>query len=336
MILWRQQQRGPPKAELERRMDLFQNRSGCFLLEEARHSATGFRRKPNPLTPEEELVRRGRQAEKFVHQGEVSRARQALCSQARAPGTAATSNELRRLSQWKSADFGLSTILSWTRRSTQATSAVHRDQGWASDTNEHYKVLIDDEEATLLITEAAEHLSKADLPIEIADALAMGAMTALMKDNGRIRGIVTGDTFLREVARTMAQQCALKFERACMPFQYALSTRAGTDCVARVVKSLTELDPRKTLLSIDGIGAFDHIKRKAMMEALHTDPQLASLLPFVRLFHGKDSRFVWYDDDGLSHETRQGEGGRAGRPSHASLVCSGSARSSLTSQCHLA
>ena len=46
-------------------------------------------------------------------------------------------------------------------------------------------------------------------------------------------GIIIGDTFRRGVARTMAQQCAKKFEEACMPFQYALSTRAGTDCVAR-------------------------------------------------------------------------------------------------------
>ena len=204
----------------------------------------------------------------------------------------------------------------------------------AGDTNEHYKVLVVDEEATLLIIEAAERLSKADLPTEIADALAVGAMTALMKDNGRIRGIVTEDTFRRGVARTIAQQCALKFDRACMPFQYALSTRAGTDCVARVVRSLIELDPRKTLLSIDGIGAFDHIKRKAMMEALHTNPELASLLPFVRLFYGKDSKYVWYDDDGLSHEICQGEGGR--RPPHACFVRTGSARGSRTSQCHTA
>ena len=77
MILWREQQRGPTKAELERRMDLFQKQEWV-------------RSKPNPLTPEEELVRRGRQAEKSVHQGQMSRARQALCSQARAPGTVAT------------------------------------------------------------------------------------------------------------------------------------------------------------------------------------------------------------------------------------------------------
>eukprot|EP00969_Alexandrium_andersonii_P161603 7142383-Alexandrium_andersonii.AAC.1 len=46
-----------------------------------------------------------------------------------------------------------------------------------------------------------------------------------------------------------------------MPFQFALSTRAGTDCVARVVRSLTELSPGATLVSID---AFDRMRRRAM------------------------------------------------------------------------
>ena len=139
MILWRKQQ-------LERRMDLFQKQKWVLVLEQARHSATGFCRKPNPLTPEEELVRRARQAEKFLHQGEVSRARQALCSQARAPGTVATVNELRdperrppRLSEAIPADIGLTSSLSWTRRSAQATSAARpevQQQGWqATPTN---------------------------------------------------------------------------------------------------------------------------------------------------------------------------------------------------------
>ena len=184
-------------------------------------------------------------------------------------------------------------------------------------------MLLDDETATLLVTEAAEHLCVADVPGEIADALGLGALTALVKDNGRIRGIVTGDTFRRGVARTMAQQCAKKFEEACMPFQYALSTRAGTDCVARVVRSMMELDPTKTLVSIDGIGAFDHIKRKSMLEALHNNADLAPLLPFVRMFYGKDSTYVWYDDEGVPHEILQGEGGEQGDPLMPALYALG-------------
>ena len=52
---------------------------------------------------------------------------------------------------------------------------------------------------------------------------------------------------------------------------------------------MIELDPTKTLLSIDGIGAFDHIK--------------------LRMFYGKDSTFVWYDDEGIPHDMRGGEQG---------------------------
>ena len=95
MLLWRHQQRGPSKAELERRIELFNKKDWALLLEEARSSAIRKPRKPAQLLEEEDVVRRARQAEKLVQQGEVSRARQVLCSQARAPGTSATLNELR-------------------------------------------------------------------------------------------------------------------------------------------------------------------------------------------------------------------------------------------------
>ena len=175
-------------------------------------------------------------------------------------------------------------------------------------------------------------MSTADLPKEIADVLGLGALTPLLKENGSFGGIVTGDTFRRGVARTMTQQCAKKFEEACMLFQYALSTRAGTDYIARVVRSLMELDPKKTLLLIDGIGASDHIKRKSMLEAFYTKPALAPLILFVRMFYGKDSTYVWYDDEGVPHEILQGEGGEQGD----SVVCPGSARNSHSSGCFIA
>ena len=88
------------------------------------------------------------------------------------------------------------------------------------------------------------------------------------------------------------------FEDACMPFQYALSTRAGTDCVARAARALTDLDGRKTLISIDSVGAFDHIRRAAVLKAVWNNESLQSLLPFVRLFYEKQCAYILYDDDG--------------------------------------
>ena len=67
------------------------------------------------------------------------------------------------------------------------------------------------------------------------------------------------------------------------------------------------LDPTKILLSIDGMGAFDHIKRKPMLEALHNNSDLASP-SIVKLFYGKGSTYVWYDDEGAPHKILQGEG----------------------------
>ena len=61
------------------------------------------------------------------------------------------------------------------------------------------------------------------------------------------------DIVLRLVARTIAQMLALAVEEATSPFQYALSTKSGGECVAQAIQSLTDLDSRATVLSIDGI-----------------------------------------------------------------------------------
>ena len=55
------------------------------------------------------------------------------------------------------------------------------------------------------------------------------------------------------------------------------------------------------------------------MEALHTNPELASSLPFVRLFNGKDSKYVWYVDGGLSTRFAREKG--ASRETPPCLLC---------------
>ena len=59
-------------------------------------------------------------------------------------------------------------------------------------------------------------------------------------------------------------------ENATAPFQYALSTRAGSECVAHVLQTLTDVDPSATILSVNGIGAFDLLSREAMLRGLLT------------------------------------------------------------------
>ena len=83
------------------------------------------------------------------------------------------------------------------------------------------------------------------------------------------------------VARTLAQTFASDFDNACAPYQYALTTRAGTECVGHLLRSLTQLDDRATIVSIDGVGAFDHISRSSMLTGLLNCPNACQTLPLT-------------------------------------------------------
>ena len=119
------------------------------------------------------------------------------------------------------------------------------------------------------------------------------SMTALQKHDGGVRGITTGTTFRRLVAKTLARQFSAEGEAVCAPYQFALSTRAGTDCVGHAIRAMTDADPMATVLSIDGMGAFDHVLRSAMLTKVYNVFGLRALLPFVRATCGQPTEYEW-------------------------------------------
>ena len=156
-----------------------------------------------------------------------------------------------------------------------------------------------------------EQLAQARVPPTIHASIRQGRMIALQKPRSGVRGILVGDVVRRLVARTMAQQLSKAVEAATARHQYAMCTRAGTECVAHVLQVLTEIGPQTTIVSIDGVGAYDSISRKAMLEALIAMPGGSEALPFVRSFYGQPSSYVWEDEFGEIHHIDQGEGGAA-------------------------
>ena len=180
--------------------------------------------------------------------------------------------------------------------------------------SEHLRPILENVGDVELVYQVAQFLATANIPQEVLDVLRVGRLTALQKPNGGVGGIVAGDVFRRLVARTMAQQLGPAIERATSPFQYALSTRAGTDCTAHAIQALTDLDPAATVLSIDGIGAFDLVSRQAMLEGLQTVAGGDAALPFVMQFYGSASTYLWEDQDGVVHTITQAEGGEQGDP----------------------
>ena len=181
-------------------------------------------------------------------------------------------------------------------------------------TAEHVKPVLNDSPDSEKLFAVALLLARASVPQEVLTALRMGRLTALQKPNGSVRGIVASDVFRRLVARTMAQQLGPAIERATSPFQYALSTRAGTECIAHAIQGLTDLDEAATVVSIDGIGAFDVVSRRAMLEGLQTVEGGDSVMPFVLQFYGSASSYLWEDQEGVVHTIVQAEGGEQGDP----------------------
>ena len=87
-------------------------------------------------------------------------------------------------------------------------------------------------------------------------------MTTLQKPSSGVRGIVVGDIVRKLVGRIMAQQMSDAIKAATAPFQCVLSTRTDTECIAHALQAISELNPKTTIFSVNGIGAFDLVSRK--------------------------------------------------------------------------
>ena len=155
----------------------------------------------------------------------------------------------------------------------------------------------------VFLCELAEQFARASVPGEI-----VGRMTTLHKLSGGVRTIVVG-----VFVPTIGFQNDLPTVAYC-PFQYALTNRSGGECVAQAVQALTADDRSNTILSVDGVGAFDFVSRGAMMSGFLRMGGGGAVLPFVRQFYGRPSIYLCDNENGQVHEIVQGEGGKQGDP----------------------
>ena len=177
---------------------------------------------------EDTKEKRARTACHKVRLGEASRAAQTLTAGKLAPGTDATLEELtdpnrrprdqlERLPD-EVANFRADTpleldtklFLSVLRAAPRGSSAALT--GWRY---EHLKVALDNERTAQALAEVATLYAQAKIPGSVAKVLSTGTLTALLKDNGRVRGIVAGDSLRRLVARTLAKQFGPEMKAAC-------------------------------------------------------------------------------------------------------------------------
>ena len=319
-----------PKRQLEERFRLFQQGEWGELLARSSsvdaqaHQLSSRRRRRQQQDNEE---RRCDRARSLVHMGELSAARRALEAAPVAPGTMATLRMLtdperrppvarEELCQEvadaipdRAFDLDPAEFLVCLRTARRGAAA-----GPSGMTADHMFPILENERDSMLLVEVVSSLATGNVPTEIIDAIRLGRITALQKPDGGVRGIVVGDIVRRLVARTIAKQISKQVERATAPFQYALSTKAGCECIAHILQTLTDLDGNATIVSIDGVGAYDLISRNAMLRGLLRMENGDQIIPFVRCFYGRPSTYLWEDEVGDTQEIPQGEGGEQGDP----------------------
>ena len=115
----------------------------------------------------------------------------------------------------------------------------------------------------------------------------MGRITALSKPDGGVRGIVVVDIVRRLVARTMSKQITKEAVVATPPVR----TRH---------QSSTDEDEHATIVSVDGIDAYDTISRRAMLQGVMLVLGGDRDLPFLKQFYSSPSIYVWEDDMGIN------------------------------------
>ena len=317
-----------PKAQLHRRFEAFARGEWATLMDcgqectsRGAQACSRRRRRANHDDQESRAAR----AEALVQMGELSSARQALEGAAVAPGNeetrAALQNPERRPPCLRdpippdilNAAPVEPLVLDAEDFARNMRSAKRGAAGGPSGmTADHLRLILESELDTRAFCRAAQDLARAQVPPDVVAVLRMGRITALQKPGGGVRGIVCGDIVRRLVARTIAQKITPAVLEATSPFQYALGSKAGGESVAHAIQSLTDMDSRATVLSIDGISAFDLISRAAMMDGMAQIRGGEAVLPFVLQFYSQPSQYLWTDDYGDNHVILQGEGGEQG------------------------
>ena len=186
---------------------------------------------------------------------------------------------------------------------------------------EYFKTCLEDDTTLDALYEVAQRVERAEIPTIVRDAMVFSSLTAILKPNFRVRGISAGDTFRRLVAKTLARQYHDALITTIWSFNFGLHDRSGTDTAIHLIQYLTDADPDKIVLSIDGVGAFDHVCRARMFEQLMAHGSLHELVPFVRQWYAVPSKFKWQDNRGVIHTITQGDGGEQGDALMPALFC---------------
>ena len=96
-------------------------------------------------------------------------------------------------------------------------------RGFSGVTHDHFRPLLESPKELQLLFIVCDLFPKGQMPGEVVQAIKLGRMTALQKEEGGVAGEVR-----RVTAKTIAPEVGPVVKAATGPFQHALSTRSGS------------------------------------------------------------------------------------------------------------
>ena len=167
-------------------------------------------------------------------------------------------------------------------------------------TTDHLKPLLDHVENTHLFLLMGEQLARARVPFTIHASMRQGRIHFHSRSPGvaseGLSSRMSSAGWWHGWPSNSARQWVQRLHLASTP-----CPRGPGHNVWVTFFKCSQIDPLATIVSIDGVVAYDSISREAMLEALIAMPGGSETLPFVRSFCGQPSRYVWGDEFGVVH-----------------------------------
>ena len=174
-------------------------------------------------------------------------------------------------------------------------------------------MLLDETDLFELFVDAVTNYAQARIPASISKALTSARLTALTKKDGEssrhCNWVFSPPSHCEDAGKAIRER--LRERVRAIPVR-SRPGRAPT--ASGICRAATDANLRATVLSIDGIGAYDHVLRAAMLSRLEQMPDAKALIPFVMLSYSEPSTYDWVDDKGNRRTASQAEGSEQGDP----------------------
>jgi len=138
--------------------------------------------------------------------------------------------------------------------------------GWHAS---HFKVIAETPDGLNALTYVVNEIFKAEVPDSLFEGLTSSILLPLQKEDGGIRPILIGDTFVRLIGKCVTQLEQRTIAKKLEPLQTAVGVKSGIEVSIHGIRAHLDAHPNHVAITVDFKNAFGTIKREVIADALN-------------------------------------------------------------------